>query len=145
MQSASLPAEGSGTDPSLERKTEVARAREAAARRWQRPLIALGVAALVTLLISILPGDNAAEGWVADRLVAARGKLLGSRPLTDSELASVRKVFDQAVQYYNDRPAEASEFTTVGQQSPPHEPAATAAWMTVSSMLLNLDEAMTRE
>ena len=61
----------------------------AGVRRWRRPLIALGVAALVTVLIAALPRDNAAEGWVADRTVAARAAMFGARPLNNAKVVVV--------------------------------------------------------
>ena len=58
-------------------------------RRWRLPLIALAVAALVCSVISALPRDNAAEGWVTDRLVAARAMLFGVRPLQSEHVVVI--------------------------------------------------------
>ena len=85
MQAANLTAEGSGGDPQPSEASADTQSEAGAGRRWQRPLIALGIAALVTLLLSLLPQDNAAEGWVTDRLVASRAQLMGTRPLSESE------------------------------------------------------------
>lgn len=70
-----------------------------------------------------------------------------SRPLSQSEQAAVQSILTKAMQHYENRVDDAVRYTTVGQQRPPEDntAAATAAWMTVSSLLLNLDEAMTRE
>ena len=85
MPSAEPPAERPGAHPPTDAATKTSRPGIGAARRWQRPLIAVVVAVLVTAVIAVLPEDNAAEGGVADRLVASRAALLGERPLSASE------------------------------------------------------------
>ncbi|WP_430452835.1 PSD1 and planctomycete cytochrome C domain-containing protein [Rhodopirellula europaea] len=70
-----------------------------------------------------------------------------SRPLSDEELAALQNVWTRTRDYYDDHIDGATEFCTVGQMESPNdnEAAETAAWMTTASLILNLDEAMTRE
>ena len=70
-----------------------------------------------------------------------------SRPLSQTEHAAVESILTKAIQHYENRVEDALRYTTVGQQRPPEQDdaVATAGWMTVSSLLLNLDEAITRE
>ncbi|MDF1861082.1 MAG: PSD1 and planctomycete cytochrome C domain-containing protein [Verrucomicrobiales bacterium] len=70
-----------------------------------------------------------------------------SRKLDEREIAVVLREQQKALDYYQSHPREALTFSTIGQQdSPPENDApAIAAWMTVASLLLNLDEAMTHE
>lgn len=70
-----------------------------------------------------------------------------SRVLTTSEKITLRSVWARALGHYDEHVTEAVQFCTVGQQAAPDDDSAaqTAAWMTVASLLLNLDEAMTRE
>ncbi|MCC9640993.1 PSD1 and planctomycete cytochrome C domain-containing protein [Rhodopirellula sp. JC740] len=70
-----------------------------------------------------------------------------SRELSQDELVSLQSVWDRALAYYDKHPESAVSYCTVGQRPPPtleHAPP-TAAWQTTASLLLNLDEAMTRE
>lgn len=70
-----------------------------------------------------------------------------SRRMTDQELKEVHAYWFRAFEHYNDHVDAAVRYTTVGQRAPPTRKVAsiTAAWMTTASLLLNLDEAMTRE
>ena len=70
-----------------------------------------------------------------------------SRGLSAAETAVFERERQRALSHYRDHPDEAVTFTTVGQQLPPPggEAPDLAAWMTVASLMLNLDEAMTRE
>jgi hypothetical protein len=70
-----------------------------------------------------------------------------SRELEDREVAVVVREQQKALDYYRSHPQEALTFATIGQQYPPSEKdaPAIAAWMTIASLLLNLDEAMTHE
>jgi hypothetical protein len=70
-----------------------------------------------------------------------------SRRLSQAELDAATAVLMKATKHYEARVDDAVRYTTVGLQPSPERSSAasTAAWMTVSSMFLNLDEAMTRE
>jgi hypothetical protein len=70
-----------------------------------------------------------------------------SRKLETDEANVVLREQKKALDYYRSHPQEAARFTTIGQQSAPDskEAAEVASWMTVASLLLNLDEAMTHE
>lgn len=77
-----------------------------------------------------------------------------SRRLTRPETKTLHSVWSKAADYYSRHPGEAVQFCTAGQQAAPEttniknintRTINTAAWMTVASLILNLDEAMTRE
>ncbi|NLT70673.1 MAG: DUF1553 domain-containing protein, partial [Verrucomicrobiaceae bacterium] len=70
-----------------------------------------------------------------------------SRELTSPEEAILHRERIQSLDYYESHPDAAIRFATVGQQPPPTRGTApaTAAWMTLASMMLNLDEAITLE
>ncbi|WP_182870188.1 PSD1 and planctomycete cytochrome C domain-containing protein [Stieleria mannarensis] len=123
---------------------------EVGVRRTNTPLHAL------TLLndVSMLEASRAladavvgAEDQVVDGRLQNLAMRVLSRELSEEELAELKAVLDSATEIYDGDPKMAVEYCTVGQQSPPRPEFApqTAAWMTVASLLLNLDEAMTRE
>lgn len=70
-----------------------------------------------------------------------------SRGLTEAESKQIHAYWFRSLQYYDNHADEAIRYATVGQQKPPGRSIAplTAAWMSTASLLLNLDEAMTRE
>lgn len=70
-----------------------------------------------------------------------------SRELELDEISVLERERQRALDFYQTHPDEAIKLATVGQQSsPPTERApGIAAWMTVASMMLNLDEAITHE
>jgi len=70
-----------------------------------------------------------------------------SRELETREKEILKREWTKAMNYYESHAAEALVFTRAGQQEvPPGGKApAIAAWMTLASMMLNLDEAMTSE
>ena len=70
-----------------------------------------------------------------------------SRELEERERAVIEREWKKALDYYRSHPSEAVRFTSVGQQASLPEDAApeVAAWMTVASLLLNLDEAISHE
>lgn len=74
-------------------------------------------------------------------------KCVLSRELHDDELNDAFAVWSRAESYYRGDRDAAIEFCNVGQRPnvTPQRAADTAAWMTVASLFLNLDEAMTRE
>lgn len=77
-------------------------------------------------------------------LLASR---LLSRELVAQEKAVLKREWTKAMNYYDSNTGEALLFTRVGQQDCPYPEKAPsiAAWMTLASMMLNLDEAITRE
>lgn len=70
-----------------------------------------------------------------------------SRQLSQTEQTALQSVLSKALKHYQGHAEDALRYTTVGQQLPPvqEDATTTAAWMTISSLFLNLDEAMTRE
>ena len=70
-----------------------------------------------------------------------------SRELDTAERDVLHRERIKALDCYDSNPEAAVLFATVGQQpAPPKEKApAIAAWMTLASMMLNLDEAITHE
>ena len=73
--------------------------------------------------------------------------LVLSRPPTDAERSLVRTSLDRARRHYRAHPEHAKAFTTVGRHAPAAEldPTDVAAWGAVASLLLNSDEAISRE
>ena len=70
-----------------------------------------------------------------------------SRKMVNEELKEVHAYWLRALKHYDGQLIEAKRYTTVGQHTPPPKDVAsiTAAWMATASLILNLDEAMTRE
>lgn len=82
-----------------------------------------------------------------DRQLQRLSMVILSRELEDAERQRLQDIWRRTHAWYRDHVAEAVRYTTVGQQPPvPGDRApVTAAWMTVASLLMNLDEAMSRE
>jgi hypothetical protein len=70
-----------------------------------------------------------------------------SRELEPAERDVLHRERIKALDYYDSNPDDAILFATVGQQPAPgkEKAPAIAAWMTLASMMLNLDEAITHE
>ena len=70
-----------------------------------------------------------------------------SRELEAREQEILKREWTKAINYYDSNTGEALLFTRVGQQDTPstEKAPAIAAWMTLASMMFNLDEAITRE
>ena len=127
---------------------------EVGVRRTNTPLHALTLMNDVTMLeasrvlAAAVAGDSAddlQENWRTHAQQLAMCTL--SRKLQSVEMDDLHAVWAAALRYYQANIDQAVSYCTVGQQtSPPRKLAAhAAAWMTVASLLLNLDEAMTRE
>lgn len=138
---------------------------EVGVRRTNTPLHALTLMNDATLL----EASRALADWVvsqhkSEKLVSTRNVSDGksssqierinllsrrilSRDLDGSEASELQRVWLVAKDFYDDRPAEATQFVSIGQHDPPDSDSLvpTAAWMAVASLMLNLDEAMTRE
>ncbi|MET0595969.1 MAG: PSD1 and planctomycete cytochrome C domain-containing protein [Polyangiaceae bacterium] len=83
------------------------------------------------------PGDRKAALLLAFRLTVARAPAA-------AELAELEKLLDDVLAAYEADPQAAAD--VVGEYAPPNVPAATAAaWVIAAQVLLNLDEAITRE
>lgn len=127
---------------------------EVGVRRTNTPLHALTLLNDLTMLeasrviadeaITISPNDSV--GWTTDQAKFLALKVL-SREIQPDELEELHEVWSSAFAFYQKNREDAVRYCTVGQQLPPQDEVAptTAAWMTVASLLLNLDEAMTRE
>jgi hypothetical protein len=70
-----------------------------------------------------------------------------SRELEPAEREVLNRERIKTLDYYDSNPDDAVLFATVGQQPAPgkEKAPAIAAWMTLASMMLNLDEAITHE
>ena len=81
-----------------------------------------------------------------DTIQTLARRVLG-RALEADELAEVSHVYQRAIHRYRQNPDAAAEFLSVGQRPSVarSELADIAAWMTVSGLLLNLDEAISFE
>lgn len=90
--------------------------------------------------------QNSEKADVATTLNQLSMRVL-SRELSTTEQTTMKSVYQKALDYFKDHPADAITYAQPGQQPPPDQARApeTAAWMTVSSLFLNLDEAITRE
>jgi Protein of unknown function (DUF1553)/Protein of unknown function (DUF1549)/Planctomycete cytochrome C len=81
-----------------------------------------------------------------DERIAFAFQLATARPPSSSETAILRRAFDQELAAYRANPATAEKLLAVGE-SPRNEKldaAELAAWTTVASMILNLDETVTK-
>ncbi|MEM9367529.1 MAG: PSD1 and planctomycete cytochrome C domain-containing protein [Planctomycetota bacterium] len=137
---------------------------EVGVRRTNTPLHALTLMNDRTMLeASRALADWAASQCVTKTLVSTTGttdteslrrttlnelaQRILSRDLEKEESGELHRVWSAAMRFYGDRPEKAVQFISVGQQAVPQSDAAAsiAAWMTVASLMLNLDEAITRE
>lgn len=114
--------------------------------RTNTPLHALTLLNDTTLLEAArVLADRAAAEPARGHAILSRHIL--SRDLDPAERAVTEREHQRALDHYRTHPEAALAFATVGQQpSPTRESApAIAAWMVTASLMLNLDEAMTRE
>ncbi|MCA8990168.1 MAG: DUF1553 domain-containing protein, partial [Planctomycetaceae bacterium] len=125
---------------------------EVGIRRTNTPMHALTLMNDVTMLeASRALADHALEQQskqaTIDQTLDDLSTRVLSRPLSQSEHDVFKLTLEKVMRHYEAHVDDAILFTTVGQQPAPgrEEAASTAAWMTVSSMFLNLDEAITRE
>ncbi len=124
---------------------------EVGVRRTNTPLHALTLMndttmleasrAMADQLVNAFPADD----WNKQIERLALGVL--SRPLSPSEVADVFSLWTEAAVQFERSPEQALAYTTVGQQDAPkaEQLTNTAAWMSVASMMLNLDEAISYE
>ena len=86
------------------------------------------------------PGNDASRMRRAFTLVL-------SRPPTDPERTLLHSSLDRARRHYRAHPDQVKAYTTVGRHAPAIglDPVEVAAWGAVASLLLNSDEAVTRE
>lgn len=124
---------------------------EVGVRRTNTPLHALTLMNDPTLLEA---SRVLAERVVTDQALAtfdSRLRELFLRVLSRSpqpdEVSELQEVWNQVFAYYQQHESEGQQFTTIGQQPPARKEvvAETAAWMTIASLTLNLDEAMSHE
>jgi hypothetical protein len=90
--------------------------------------------------------ENVAKENPDKAIMRLAGAILNRKP-SDEEAAVLQREHHQSLDYYESNPADAVAFTRVGQQTELNKQnaPAVAAWMTVASLMLNLDEAMTME
>ena len=88
--------------------------------------------------------SNAPDTGKGLNLLASR---ILSRELEAREREILKREWAKAINYYDSNIGEALLLTRVGQQDTPsaEKAPAIAAWMTLASMMFNLDEAITRE
>ena len=79
--------------------------------------------------------------------ISELGRHILQRDLASDEITVLKRELNKSLDYYSSAPDDAVTFTTVGQQLPlpPEQAPTVAAWMTVASLMLNLDEAITQE
>ncbi|MEM6365167.1 MAG: DUF1553 domain-containing protein, partial [Planctomycetota bacterium] len=137
---------------------------EVGLRRTNTPLHALTLMNDATMLEAsrvladwiVLQSDNetlvstgtANDGESSSRKALNRlSRRILTRDLEDSEVTELQRVWTSANQFYRDSPKTAQRFVVVGQQAQPDskDVASIASWMTIASLMLNLDEAITRE
>lgn len=122
---------------------------EVGTRRTNTPLQALTLLNDVSMLeASRVLADLVVEGREdsSNRLESLSRRILG-RSLTEAEQVVLTREQSKAADFYSSHADEAVTFSTVGQQPPPPIKIApdVAAWMTIASLMLNLDEAITHE
>ena len=120
---------------------------EVRANRTNTPLQALTLLNDVGMLeASRVLAENVAKEDPDKAIMRLAGAILNRKP-SDEEAAVLQREHHQSLDYYESNPADAAAFTRVGQQPVLNEQQApaVAAWMTVASLMLNLDEAMTME
>ncbi len=120
---------------------------EVRANRTNTPLQALTLLNDVGMLeASRVLAENVAKEDPDKAIMRLAGAILNRKP-SDGETAVLRREHHQSLDYYESNPADAVAFTRVGQQAELNKQnaPAVAAWMTVASLMLNLDEAMTME
>jgi hypothetical protein len=79
--------------------------------------------------------------------ISELGRHILQRDLASDEITVLKRELNKSLDYYSSAPDDAVTFTTVGQQLPltTEQAPTVAAWMTVASLMLNLDEAITQE
>ena len=121
---------------------------EVRTNRTNTPLQALTLLNDVGMLeASRMLAERAGLSDDPDKIIEELALAILGRSLNDQERAVLRREWSESMDYYRSNPADAVRFTQVGQQETLSETraTATAAWMTVSSLMLNLDEAITME
>jgi len=120
---------------------------EVRANRTNTPLQALTLLNDVGMLeASRVLGERVAGLDVGQALGDLAERIL-NRPPSPEESAVLLREHLQSLGYYESHPDDAVAFTRIGQLAALRESdaPAVAAWMTVASLMLNLDEAMTME
>ncbi|WP_231741840.1 PSD1 and planctomycete cytochrome C domain-containing protein [Stieleria varia] len=120
-------------------------------RRTNTPLHALTLMNDTTML----EASRVLADWVLSDLsqsneenqLAALSERVLSRRLSADEISEIQDVLADARRYYQSDLVAAFQFTKIGQQpaAPESTVVQTAAWMTIASLLLNLDEAISHE
>lgn len=113
---------------------------EVSIRRTNTPLHALTLLNDTTML-------EAALFLGSQKNLQSMAKSALGRPLSEEETTIFERERQDALAYYSQNPETARTLTRIGQQLPASVDTApeVASWMIVASMMLNLDEAMTRE
>lgn len=120
---------------------------EVSMNRTNTPLQALTLLNDVGMLeASRVLAENVAKEDPDKAITRLAGAILNRTP-SEKEIDVLRREHQQSLDFYESNPADAAAFTRVGQQPVlnEQEAPAVAAWMTVASLMLNLDEAMTME
>jgi len=115
--------------------------------RTNTPLHALTLLNDVGMLEASRMLAESVAGDDPDKAITRLAAAILNRAPSDKEAAVLRREHHQSLDYYESNPTDAIAFTRIGQQAPLNEQQAprVAAWMTVASLMLNLDEAMTME
>lgn len=121
---------------------------EIGVRRTNTPLHALVLMNDTTMLeASRALAESVSVDLTVQQTLQALALRVISRRLTAAELADLVVVFQQGHEFFGENNQAASTYVTVGQRPavPSADAADMAAWMTVSNLLLNLDEAISYE
>lgn len=86
---------------------------------------------------------NTASSDTRERMSVAF-RICLARPATDSELSQLQALLEESRSYYRENPEMAKQFNAAATHAD-SAPEVIAAWITVSRILLNLDEFITRE
>lgn len=87
------------------------------------------------------------EATTEDQRLTQAFRLAVSRPSRPSESQVLLALHSKALQRFRAEPQAAAKLLSIGEspRDPRHDPAELAAWTTIASMVLNLDEAITKE
>lgn len=127
---------------------------EVGVRRTNTPLHALTLMNDTTMLEasralaeSIVQKQPTNAGHWSESGIQTLAVIVLSRKLESQEVSELNQVWTAAFDTFKSNPENAIKFCTIGQQPKParEQAAEIAAWTTVASLMLNLDEAMTRE
>jgi hypothetical protein len=95
----------------------------------------------------VLAGHVLARGKSTEQRVDLAFRLATGRDPSPQECAILEQAASDAIADYRQHPGQAQKLLTVGESPAPKncDPKELAAWTTVASMILNLDETITKQ